>query len=58
MPQLLIVAAIVVGGYLAWKMLKREMARVDREVEAVRKRPKETLQRDEDTGRYRVKDKE
>jgi hypothetical protein len=57
MPQLLIVAAVIVGGYFLWKVFKREMARVDREVEAVRKQPKETLQRDEETGRYRVKDK-
>ena len=40
MPQLLIVGAAVVGGWYAWKALKREMARVDREVEAVRKRPR------------------
>jgi hypothetical protein len=58
MPQLLIIAAVIVGGYFLWKVLKREMARVDREVESVRKRPKETLQRDEETGRYRVKGKE
>ena len=58
MPHLLIVAAVIVGGYFLWKVLKREMARVDREMEAVRKRPKETLQRDEETGRYRVKEKE
>ena len=42
----------------AWKALKREMARVDREVEAVRKRPGETLERDPETGRYRLKGKE
>jgi hypothetical protein len=33
------------------------MARVDREVEAVRKRPSETLVEDPKTGKYRLKDK-
>ena len=45
MPQLIIIGAVLVGGWYAWKALKREMARVDREVEAVRKRPSETLAR-------------
>lgn len=58
MPQLLIVGAALIGGWYAWKALKREMARVDREVEAVRSRPSETLERDEKTGRYTLKDKE
>jgi hypothetical protein len=58
MPQLLIIGAAIVGGWYAWKLLKREMARVDREVEAVRKRPSETLERDPETGRYRLRDKE
>ena len=34
MPQLIIIGAVLVGGWYAWKALKREMARVDREVEA------------------------
>jgi hypothetical protein len=58
MPQLLIIGAALVGGWYAWKALKREMARVDREVEAVRKRPSETLERDAQTGRYKLRDKE
>ena len=58
MPQLLIIGAALVGGWYAWKMLKREMARIDREVEAVRSRPSETLKRDESTGRYTLKDEE
>jgi hypothetical protein len=58
MPQLLIVGAAIVGGWYAWKLLKREMARIDRELESVRDRPKETLERDPATGRYRLKDKE
>jgi hypothetical protein len=56
MPQLLIVGVALVGAWYAWKVLKREMARVDREVEAVRKRPTETLEHDPETGRYKVKD--
>jgi hypothetical protein len=34
------------------------MARVDREVEAVRSPPSETLKRDERTGRYTLNDEE
>lgn len=56
MPIVLIGAAIV-GGYYAWKTIRREMARIDREVEAVRRRPPETLTRDPQTGRYTLKDK-
>jgi hypothetical protein len=58
MPQLLIVGAVIVGGWYAWKALKREMARVDRELDAVRTKPSETLERDPRTGRYKLKDKE
>jgi hypothetical protein len=58
MPQLLLIGAVVMGGWYAWKALKREMARVDREVEAVRKGPGETLERDPETGRYRLKEKD
>jgi hypothetical protein len=57
-PQLLIIGAALVGGWYAWKALKREMARVDREVEAVRSPPSETLKRDERTGRYTLNDEE
>jgi hypothetical protein len=57
MPQLIIIGVALVGGWYAWKTLKREMARVDREVEAVRKRPTETLQQDPKTGKYRLRDK-
>ncbi len=55
MPQALIIGAVLIGGWYAWKALKREMARVDREVEGVRKPPAETLTQDPETGRYRVK---
>jgi len=34
------------------------MARIDREVEAVRKEPEETLERDPQTGRYKLKGKD
>ena len=57
MPQLIIIGVALVGGWYAWKTLKREMARVDREVEAVRKRPSETLVEDPKTGKYRPRDK-
>jgi hypothetical protein len=58
MVQVLIVGAALVGGWYAWKALKREMARIDREVEAVRKEPEETLERDPETGRYKLKGKD
>ena len=58
MPQLLLIGAALVGGWYAWKVLKREMARVDRNIEAVRNKPTETLEHDPETGRYKLKDKE
>lgn len=58
MPQLLLIGAAIVGGWYAWKVLKREMARVDRNLEAVRNKPTETLEHDPETGRYKLKDKE
>ncbi len=57
MPQLVILGLLAYGGWFAWRALKREMKRVDREVEAVRKPPAETLERDPQTGRYKLKDK-
>jgi 3-mercaptopyruvate sulfurtransferase SseA len=57
MPQLIIIGVVLVGGWFAWKALKREMARVDNELESVRKRPTETLVEDPKTGKYRLKDK-
>lgn len=57
MPQVIIIGAVVIGGWLAWKALKREMARVDRELQTVRKRPSETLVQDPKTGKYRLRDK-
>jgi hypothetical protein len=58
MPQLIIVAALIVGGWIAWKALKREMARVGRELDKSRGHPTETLEHDPKTGKYRVKSKE
>ncbi len=58
MPQLLILGAVVLVGWYAWKVFKREMARVEREMEAVRSKPAETLERDPATGRYKLKDGE
>ena len=54
--QLILIGAAVAGGWYAWKRIKREMARIDREVDAVRKLPTETLERDPNTGRYKPKD--
>ena len=56
MPQLILIGVVIVGGWMAWKALKREMGRIDRELEAVRKRPSETLTKDPKTGKYRLKD--
>jgi hypothetical protein len=57
MPQLIIVAALAVGGWIAWRAVKREMARVGREVDKMRGRPTDTLEQDPKTGRYKVKGK-
>ena len=53
--QLILIGLAAAGGWFAWKALKREMARVEHEVEAVRQAPTETLERDPKTGRYGVK---
>lgn len=57
MPQLIIIGAVLVGGWLAWKAVKREMARVGREIDKVRGQPTETLTQDPKTGKYKVSDK-
>ncbi len=56
MPQLMIIGGLLVGGWLAWKAVKREMARVGRELNRARGRPTETLTQDPKTGKYRPKD--
>ena len=62
MPQLIIVCLIAVGGYFAWKAVKREMARVDKKIRKAKMeregKPTETLEYDEETGKYRPKDKD
>jgi len=55
MPQLVIAAALVIGGWYAWKAVKREMARVGRDLDKTRGRPTQTLEEDPKTGRYKVK---
>ena len=57
MPQLILIGAIIIGGWFIWKAVKREMARVTREVDRARGRPTETLTRDPSTGKYKVKNK-
>lgn len=57
MPQLIVIGAIIIGGWIAWKALRREMSRVDRELDSVRKRPTDTLVQDPKTGKYRLKEK-
>ena len=57
MPQLILIGAVMVGGWLAWKAVKREMARVGRELDRARDRPTATLTQDPKTGKYKVKDK-
>ena len=62
MPQLVILGLIAVGGYFAWKVVKREMARVDEKVRKAKMerqgKPTETLEYDEKTGTYRPKDED
>ena len=60
MPQLIFFALLAVGGYYVVKAVKREMARVDREVKKTRNettaKPETTLEQDPETGRYRPKE--
>ncbi len=56
MPHLIVIGAVVAGGVLAWKAVKREMARVERKLETARQRPTATLRHDPATGRYRLPD--
>ncbi len=62
MPQLIFLGLIAVGGYFAWKVVKREMARVDKKVRKAKMeregKPTETLEYDEKTGTYRPKDED
>ena len=56
--QLLLIGAAALGGWYCWRTLKRELARLDREEKAVGKPPAEKLERDPQTGRYRVDKKD
>lgn len=58
MPPLVLIGAAVFGGWYAWKALKSEMERIDREIESARNPPSETLELDPETGRYKLKDQE
>jgi hypothetical protein len=57
MPQLIVIGAVLIGGWIAWRALKREMARVSRDLDSARGRPTETLTQDPKTGKYKVRDK-
>ena len=61
MPQFLVIGIAALGGWYAWKSLKREMARIDEELERERKaakRPDDTLELDPATGKYRLKSRD
>ena len=59
MPQLILLGLVAIGGYFIWKAVKREMARVDRELKETRsKEARKTatpLEQDPETGKYRPK---
>jgi hypothetical protein len=56
MPRLIIIGAVLIGGWIAWKALKREMARVGRTLDRARGQPTGTLTQDPKTGKYKVRD--
>ncbi len=60
MPQLLLMAAVAVGGFYAYKLVKREINRVGAELAKTRQtsvqKPRETLEQDPQTGRYKPRD--
>ncbi len=62
MPQLIFLGLLAVGGYFAWKAIKREMARVDQKIRKAKMeregKPTETLEYDENTGTYRPRDED
>ena len=43
----------LIGGWIAWRALRREMARVGREIDRARGRPTGTLTQDPKTGKYK-----
>jgi hypothetical protein len=59
MPQLFVIAAAAAAAYAGWRLLKREMARVERRLDAARDRSEAaapTLERDPATGVYRPRE--
>lgn len=62
MPQLIFLGLLAVGGYFAWKAIKREMARVDQKIRKAKMeregKPTETLEYDEESGTYRPRDED
>ena len=62
MPQLILLGLVAVGGYFIWRVVKREMARVDRDLKEARadkaRQSTTPLEQDPETGRYRPKQDE
>lgn len=62
MPQLIFLGLLAVGGYFAWKAIKREMARVEKKIRKAKMeregKPTETLEYDEESGTYRPRDED
>ena len=62
MPQLILLGLVAIGGYFIWKAIKREMARVDRDLREARsekaRQPVTRLEQDPETGRYKPKEDE
>jgi len=59
MPQLIVAGLVVAGGWLAMKLLKTQGERIGEALREAEKAnpPKDTLERDPATGRYRPKEK-
>ena len=56
--QAIALGVLAAGGWYLWKVLKREMSRIDREIEAARGKPDEHLVHDPETGRYTLHKKQ
>ncbi len=61
MPQFLVLVAAAFAGYHAFRFVRREIRRVGSELEKNRQAggslPRETLEKDPESGRYRPKQK-
>ena len=55
--QAIALGILAAGGWYLWKVLKREMRRIDNEIEAARGKPDEHLVRNSETGRYTLQKK-